>query len=435
MKILYIAHYFHPFSVGGVEDYARTLARVMHQRGHDVHVFHGVIDQGHEDYHVLTHEVDGVPCTCVSVDLKTIEAWEGTWKQKEVERVLERLLDEFRPDVVHIQHLTRLSTGIGEVLRRRGIPSVLTLHDYWMQCARGQRVKEDRTVCHEIVETACADCMAGNIDYFNARKPLVRRALERAVRGGRKVSHLEDIVGRRKDMLGVLEGVDLLLTPSLYTRDTFRSWGVQREITIEHIGVEHAPAARYRETSSPRLRFGFLGKFIPTKGVEVLLDAFKLMDPGGPTGSDSDSGAELLVHGFGDGTYDEELKARGAHPRIRFPGGFAQEQVPDVYATFDVQVVPSVWLECSPFVIHTARLYKKPVIVSAIGGMIEMVRDGVDGLKFPVGDAPALAAAMKRLVQDRDLVRRMRESILAAGSLEEHSARMADYYERLASRS
>jgi glycosyltransferase involved in cell wall biosynthesis len=266
--------------------------------------------------------------------------------------------------------------------------------------------------------------MAPHIDFLDRRKPLWRRTVDKALRGGGPLPHLARIQGRREEMQRVLEEVDLVLTPSGYTRDTFQGWGVRREILVEHLGVDLASAQAYRETSAPLLRFGFLGKMIPTKGLEVLIDAFQLLDVE----------AELWIHGFGDGEYDSELRKRGVHPRIHFTGAFEQSQVPQIYSTFDVQVVPSTWLECSPLVVQTARLFRKPLIVSSIGGLIELVRDGVDGLRFPVGDAQALAAAMKRLVLDRDLVRRMKAALPPAGSVEDHAAAMARHYERLAAR-
>ena len=63
----------------------------------------------------------------------------------------------------------------------------------------------------------------------------------------------------------------------------------------------------------------------------------------------------------------------------------------------DVLVVPSMWIENAPFIIREAFAAGVPVIASDLGGMAEMVRDGVDGLLFPPGDARSLAACLRRL--------------------------------------
>ncbi len=421
MNVLYIAHYYPPFAVGGVEDHTRYLARAMRDAGHEVRVFHGVIDQGFDDYHVLEHEVDGILCTAISVDLKTITDFSGTWKQKEVERIFDGYVARHRFDVAHAMHLTRLSTGMVDVLRRREVPRVLTLHDYWMQCARGQRVRPDGGTCFEIDEARCAECVGSWIDGHDGTKPRWKRALlGLAGRKGER-RHREKIAERREDMQRAIEGFDLVLTASGFTRDTFREWGIRKEIRVEPQGVDPKLADGYRETPAPRLRFGFLGRMMGTKGLEVLIDAFERLD----------LEADLVIHGVGDPEYVEGLKRRSKHPRIRFAGPFEQKDLAKVYATFDVQVVPSTWLECSPLVLQTASLFRKPAIVASIGGLVEMVRDGVDGLRFAVGDPADLAAKMRSLVVDRAAVARMSAAILPARSTAAYADAIARHYEAL----
>jgi glycosyltransferase involved in cell wall biosynthesis len=424
LNVLYIAHYYPPFAVGGVEDHTRSLARAMRDAGHAVRVFHGVVDQGFDDYRVLEHEVDGIPCTAISVDLRTIEDFSGSWKQAEVDRIFDRYVGEHRFDLAHAMHLTRLSTGIVDVLRRRRIPRVLTLHDYWMQCARGQRVRPDGGTCFEIDETRCAECVGGWIDHFDSRKPAWRRALLGISGNKGERRHLEKIVERRTDMQRAIEGFDLLLTASGFTRDTFREWGIRKEIVVERQGVDPELADGYREAPAPRLRFGFLGRIMETKGLEILIDAFDRLDVE----------ADLVIHGLGDPAYVEGLKRRSKHPRIRFAGPFEQKDLAKVYAAFDVQVVPSTWLECSPLVLQTASLFRKPAIVASIGGLVEMVRDGVDGLQFAAGDAGDLAAKMRSLVADRSIVARLAAAIVPARSTAAYAEAIARHYEALIDR-
>jgi glycosyltransferase involved in cell wall biosynthesis len=225
-------------------------------------------------------------------------------------------------------------------------------------------------------------------------------------------------------MQRAIEGFDLVLTASGFTRDTFREWGIRKEIRVEHQGVDPELAEGYRETQTPALRFGFLGRIMGTKGLEILIDAFERLDVE----------ADLVIHGVGDPEYIESLKRRAKHPRIRFEGPFEQKDLAKVYATFDVQVVPSTWLECSPLVLQTASLFRKPAIVASIGGLVEMVKEGVDGLRFRVGDADDLAAKMKSLVLDRAAVARMRAAIVPARSTKAYAEAIARYYGTLLDR-
>jgi len=84
-----------------------------------------------------------------------------------------------------------------------------------------------------------------------------------------------------------------------------------------------------------------------------------------------------------------------------------QSIVPDVFDRVDAIVVPSIWAENSPLVIHEAQQARVPVITAGAGGMAELVRDGVNGLVFPHRDVGALAAAMQRFADDPALAARL----------------------------
>lgn len=423
MRIVYVSHYFLPFALGGTEEHTFLLARDMQRRGHHVHVFHGVIGEGLDDYTEGTHRYEGLDCSYVSVDLATITDFSGTWRQPAVERAFARCLETQRPDVVHIQHLTRLSLGLVDVVHARDLPVVLMLHDYWMQCARGQRMHPDGSVCHTIEVQRCASCMAVDIDFVDERKsPVERRELARG-----PARHLAVIEARSTEMLATLGAVDRLVTASRFTSETFSAWGVERSIDVVPYGVDPALRSDYAETPhTGRVRFAFLGRIADTKGVDILLDAFERVS----------GDASLAIHGAGDEGLLASISARAkrsAQPdRIRITGAYEREQLPRLYATMDVQIVPSTWLECSPLVVLTARLFDKPLIASAIGGLTELVRHEVDGLSFRPGDAIDLAAKLQTLVDDPMKVQQLKACVQRPREFAAYCDDIEDMYSELA---
>ena len=92
----------------------------------------------------------------------------------------------------------------------------------------------------------------------------------------------------------------------------------------------------------------------------------------------------------------------------------------------DVGVGPSLWYENSPNVILEAFAHRTPVIVSDLGGMAELVEEGVDGLRFPVGEAGALARCFQRLLTEPDLLVRLQAGVRpvksTAGEMDELEA-------------
>ncbi len=418
MRILLVVHYFMPYSVGGTEEYTYSLAREMMERGHDVRVFHGIIEQGLEDYSIRDHEYEGIPCRGVSVDLNSIDEFSGTWRQAGIDAIFERSLDEWVPDLVHIQHLTRLSLGIVELTNARGVPMVLTFHDYWMQCARGQRIHPSGDVCAQVDDATCAQCMAVDIDYLDDRRPEGRRR-DPEDTGFQHAA----ISQRRREMLEALSAPDLLMTASQFTAQTFYDYGVEREILVMRYGANVDQRKSYVPTTSSSLRIGFIGRLTPNKGLEVLIDAFELL---------SSKDIELTLHGLGDESYVQSLRQRTTNPAVEFRGAFERGELPAIYAGFDVQVVPSTWFECSPLVVQDAFLFGKPLVVSDIGGLRELVEEGTSGLRFRTGDAADLASKLVRLSEDPTLVRHLAANLPAVLPMSEYMDAIEGLYKELA---
>jgi glycosyltransferase involved in cell wall biosynthesis len=158
--------------------------------------------------------------------------------------------------------------------------------------------------------------------------------------------------------------------------------------------VGHAPP-------SGTLRVGFVGRLIPHKGVDVLLDAVAL-DP------------RIQVEIFGSGPEEEALVARagdlGISHRVTFHGHVADQDMPSVYQRVDALAVPSVptsgWVEQFGRVVVEAQASGVPVVASASGALPDVV--GADGILVPPGDAPALRDALARLLDEPGLWDRLR---------------------------
>jgi glycosyltransferase involved in cell wall biosynthesis len=163
-----------------------------------------------------------------------------------------------------------------------------------------------------------------------------------------------------------------------------------------------------------RPRIGYVGRLAPQKCADRLVEAFgRMCEP-----------ASLVV--VGDGPDRERVHALAAGlPRVHLTGFVEHTAVPAVLASLDVLVLPSAYEEMGS-VLTEAMASGLPVVASDVGGIPEVVRDGVTGLLVPPGDVDALAAALDRLVADPCLRAR-----LSAGA----RARAADYaWPRLAAR-
>jgi glycogen(starch) synthase len=182
----------------------------------------------------------------------------------------------------------------------------------------------------------------------------------------------------------------------------------------------------------PQPRVGYLGRLARQKRPDLLLHAFaRMAQP-----------AHLVVVGDGpDAARVRRLAARSpARDRIVRRGFVPHAQVPAVLASLDVLVLPSAYEELGSVLIE-AMAAGLPVVATRVGGIPEVVADGETGLLVPPGDAPALAAAVDRLLADPALAKRLGASArsrAAAWSWPELAGRVAAIYDdclRAASRS
>jgi len=304
------------------------------------------------------------------------------------------VLDEFRPDVVHVGHLNHLSITIVSTAANRGIPVVFTLHDHWLACPRGQLIQtfpddpEDMwTLCEGWEPEKCAvhcysrhftgstDNRAADMDYWSA---WVRR--------------------RMADVGEVVEHVDRFISPSKCVGERFQSTfdvPVTKLLYVDY-GF-HIDRLQGRERQhEDEFVFGYIGTHIHAKGVDDLIRAFALLR----------GACRLRIWGWStDDTASLKAMADALPPdvrsRVEFLGGYKNSEiVPQVFNRLDAVVVPSRWSENSPLVIHEAQQARVPVVTADAGGMAEYVRHEENGLLFRHRDARDIARMMQRLVDN-----------------------------------
>jgi GT2 family glycosyltransferase/glycosyltransferase involved in cell wall biosynthesis len=264
---------------------------------------------------------------------------------------------------------------------------------------------------------------AGSVRSVAAAIPYAAGIGKLLARAGR--SGAARIASRLEEMREILRAADLLISPSRFLCDRMAALGISG---IDVLPYGHAPfAVRRTPEAHGRIRFGFLGAAIPSKGVHVLAEAFRRLD---------DPRALLQIHGpfvpyHGDTEYEARVRRTlGPHANASLCGAFGHERIADVLGGLDVLVVPSLWEENAPLVVSEAFLARVPLLVSDHGGLAEMVRDGEDGLRFPPGDSAALARAMRRLLDEPQLRARLAATPPHVPTLSEHVDALEERYAR-----
>jgi len=413
MRILVVVHQFPPAHTAGTEVYTLGLARALAGQ-HHVFVYHGGASATEE---VVT---DGFRVRRVKVRLPSnpYAQFKATYRNPAVEADFAAFLDRVQPGLVHVQHVQNLSVEIIPIVKQRGLPVVLTLHDYWFLCANGQLVRPTAQVCHGTHwDLECVDCAAARLGQ--PKLTLIRPAV--AILFLRRDAYLRRVLG----------ATDLCIAPSEFLRQKYIAAGLPAEkvVYLENgtdLSRLRVPDALSRRQSDGRLRFGYIGSLAWQKGVHVLVEAFNELPQ---------DGVELRIHGdptvFPD--YAARLRQSATHPAVRFMGPVPLDRVGEALAGVDVLVVPSLWFENSPLIIQEAFALKIPVIASDLGALPEKVRHGVNGLTFAPGDAGGLRAALQRLLDEPDLLPSLRAGIGPVKSMDEHARELERLYSDLLS--
>ena len=441
MRILLVAHGFPPAANGGTEVYVRDLSIALSASGEDdVMVLTREHDPHRRELSVRTSVDGAVQVTTVNNTFQSSLSFEESYANPSIDLIAGTLMDDWHPDVVHIQHLTCLSTGIPGEAARRSIPVVMTLNDYWLICHRGQLVDRDGRRCAGPFLNGCEGCLPPGIlaspNAFRAGRFLrsmpvagARKAVSIAaerIGGATSNARLRAATtGRLRHMQAAVGDVDLFLAPSRTLAEAFAPFGISPERLVRcNQGIARQPTHIRQRAQSRVLRVGFAGGFLPTKGLHVLLDAVDQLAPGSVVVDLL--GSSAAYHGEDD--YAASIARRLGHPAIRRLGPVPHERMHSIFQDLDVLVVASTWIENAPFIIREAFAAGVPVVASDLGGMAEMVRHGIDGLLFPAGDAQALAAALRRLVDEPDLRNTLSEGIAHPQSIEDDAASLRSLY-------
>jgi glycosyltransferase involved in cell wall biosynthesis len=442
MRILLITHFFPPERNAGTENYTLGLAQVLQARGHDVHVVCATLwETGPAYWNSVTEDTEtGVHVHRIHVKwTRANDPNLVVYSSHPVEEWLNQFLEAMKPDIVHVTSTMTLGVGTLRSTWNTGIPLVLTLMDFWFLCPRTTLLRSDGKLCNGITTPwECQQCLLASSRlyrrvqfvmperiqpiFWNKASKLPALARRRGLRGlALNMEH------RKALMRSVVELPNVILAHSKFVKRTFSQGGLSKRVLHLPNGHDLSWLPLYHgKTKSPFLRLGYIGQIIDIKGVDVLVKAFK--------NAKLDGRAYLDIWGdlSKDERYVQELHALiGDTESIRLRGRFERTQIPEVLADLDVLVVPSLWYENAPLVIYEAFATKTPVIATDLGGMAEAVTHEVNGLLFERGNIDDLVEQLHRIIQEPDLVIKLRAGIGPVKTIQEEVSELESIYQEL----
>ncbi len=344
MRIL-IAHAFHRLP-GGENRYVERQMDLLRER-HDIHLL------GRNNTHLPQ---------------KARTAAAMAYSRAAVGEV-EDAINSFRPDLVHLHNpYPAFGPAVHLSCRRTKTPLIQTIHNFRLRCPNGLMFTEGKN---------CTRCIGGNYAHSLLHDCFPTKAQAAGYAGALWMHR----VGLRLE-----RHVDAFVAPSRFMRERLLSWGIEagRIATIPNF-VEEGSGA----TSAAGSYGLYLGRLVPEKGVDVLIEAlraagdppFVIAGTGPEHAALADRAAQLGLQG------------------VRFVGMVPEEDARSLVEDARYVVIPSLWDENAPLVALEAMAGGRPIIAASNGGLRELVATGA-GLAFPTGDAATLAAAIRHLHDD-----------------------------------
>ncbi len=360
------------------------------------------------------------------------------------EEVFARVLDEHRPDVVHVHDLGGLPSSLVDVAHDHGTRIVMSLHDYFLLCPTVRLFDVEGRICHRQRPGAecarcCSDAPRDNValrdrtlrfEGIRARRavpglatalghPIAARGMARLGRSTaeRQVgppraapppdappSAPPEAYDRRRSVnVERLGRFDRLLTLSPRSADLYAELGVPTD-RMRHVNIASGHLDRLRprrvagsDAPAKPLTFATLGAMTSRqKGSDTLVAALRRLREWG-----LDDRYRMLIGGWVPPELEPELRS---HPGVVIRGLYDSEHIDEVLRGVDVGVIPSVWEEVSPITGREFLALGIPLVANALGGLVDYTREGETGWLNHASDADGLAAIMRDLIAAPDRV-------------------------------
>jgi len=404
MKILLINNSTRLSTGGGPAYCVLALEKILQENGCEVKIF--TADKDLDQPYYLMPKIDDHVIASKNIFKKASAAIQTIYNRESKDHI-RNLIETFKPDIVHCHNIYNLITpSIFPVLKSKGIPIVMTLHDLKLACPNHRMFTEG---------AVCERCKKHK--YYNA-------FLHRCFRNSRQVS-----------LVGMLEAythyfmrsfsryIDLFISPSRFFKEKMTEWGIpSKKIVQLNNFVSLKPYIEPRKKN----QFFYFGVLSEIKGNTILLQAMTHLK----------NKAELVIGGTEPREEGlQKIISDKKLSNIKLLGFLEARERDQVIQESIASIIPSLFYDNQPTTVLETMACGRPVIASRIGGIPEMVSDGKEGLLVKPDHSVDLAQKMDWLLEHPtealEMGKRGQKTIQDSFSPEKHLEKTMEVYESL----
>ncbi|MFH0976552.1 MAG: glycosyltransferase [Spirochaetota bacterium] len=401
MRVLLVSHFFPPVSYSGTEIYTYNLALALIKLGHEVYVVNRSHSDKYNNYTIQIKSYDDIPIIYINKYLYK-ESFKKTYFDEQIDKLFTRIIYAVNPDLVHINHLSFLSMGIVDVIKKLNLPIVMTLHDYWLICPQFHLHKNFK-LCYSKNEIDCSICIENQ--HYPKDVDLIKE--------------------RNLIAAEILSKIDVLISPSEFLKNKYVEFFNIDPESILHIknGISvyfQANRNVIQQKSINKTILGFFGNIIWTKGLHVLLEAFDKLDKWK---------YDLCIYGKLEASYGVFLDDKYPWWRKYYHGEYKNfESINLMAGSIDILIFPSIIYENYPTVVNESLCAGIPVICVNNGGAPELIQENLTGYFFNNLDVEDLINKIKLL--DQNTLNNIKPNLLnfKPYSFDEHAIKINELY-------
>lgn len=400
MKIL-LVNKFH-YLKGGSEKYYFDLAKLLKEHGHEV-AFFSMQDEKNIKTDCKEYFVENSDMNSKNI----FKALDVIYSKKN-RKAMEKALDDFKPDIVHLNNFQRqLSASIIKPIKKRNIPIVFTAHDLQAICPNKTMLDSQIKICEKCKGGLYKNCI---------KKKCIKNSKLKSILGA-----IENSYYRIKKIYK--EQIDFIITPSEFYRKKFIEDGINDNKIVSIHNFISIPANENRNIGDYAIYFGRISE---EKGIFNLIEAFSRTKQG-----------KLYFAGTGP---DEEKLIRKTNKleiaeRVKFLGYLQQNELKKYIDNSRFAVLPSIWYDNCPYSVLETLGQGKTILGSNIGGIPELVKDGVSGLIFKFNDINDLTNKLDEMYNNDGLIRKLsnnaKKQALREYNKEVYYSKLVDIYNKL----
>lgn len=420
LKILVISS-FNDDKNGGGEVYAKNLALSHNEMGHEICLVSSNCAPDKINFSTVRENYIGFPIYRIFVNRRNNRY--SYLHEDIIFQWFQEVVDQEKPDVVHFHNIEGYCASIIDITYKRNIPTIFTNHDWWFLCDRTFLVDKAGNLCTGPFHGVnCLTCglpeFPRQIKFFNKLIQIKNRLISRKFESLLTVKDELYCLHRACFMLEAMKKINLLHCPSNFLAGFFYATGVPlSQIKTLSLGIK-TTSEFPKKKKSGKIRFGFMGRFHKTKGIDILLQAFSSL----PYNSSS-----LELYGAPN-PYIKDLLKKYPAQGVTLHGHVANNQIHTIFENIDILIVPSYYYENYPLVVQESFFFKTPVIVSDIGGLAEAVEDGTNGLHFQAGSAESLKEKLYEIIDKPEVIPELRRNIPPVKNIEKNAEEILSLY-------